>query len=57
MAIAEHDRQQAELLSGLASSTLDPETASLLRQLAAEYLDEAALAAERARAPVAANAA
>jgi len=52
----EHHRRQAERLNELASSTSDPETAELMRRLAAEYMDEAALAADRARLP-AANAA
>jgi hypothetical protein len=56
MASAEYDRRQAALLNELASSTPDPETASLMRQLAAEYIDEAA-ATDRTPHTVAASAA
>ena len=50
MASAEHHCRQAENLNRLAGLTPDPEIASLLRLLAAEYLieaDDAALAADR----------
>jgi hypothetical protein len=47
MASAEYHRRQAEHLNELASSTSDPEIASLMRQLAAEYIDEAALETDR----------
>jgi hypothetical protein len=56
MASAEYHRRQAELLNELASSTPDPETASLMRQLAAEYMDEAAWEADRTPIPAAAAA-
>jgi hypothetical protein len=57
MASAEYHRRQAERLNELASSTPDPDTADLMRELAAEYMDEAALATDRTLIPRAAKAA
>jgi len=57
MASAEYHRRQAERLNELAGSTPDPDTADLMRQLAAEYMDEAALASDRTPIPRAAKAA